>query len=330
MSDVDFGRTARASCALHPRAAATGTCARCGNFMCDTCSEGGTSPNCPTCRERAGAAWPLHRDAWSVGQLWDLSWAAFQREWGMLSLAALISLGVTFGAQLLINIGAGIGAALDSVVITVLLGVVGFVAQQVVQGLVQLGLLRVCFDVLEGRRVDVSRLFSQMHKVAPYLLTLLLIMVVVAVPLALLIGVVALALVGLGGLDGSLWNADAVSPELWARLAPFLGVLAIISVVLVVPFVYVLLPVYLVNPSIAHDEVPPSPPRILRDCWEAARGQRLAMFGVGLIAAAVMTVGILLCCVGLVPAMALGQLLMAGLYLTLRPRRDDVVRQRVV
>jgi hypothetical protein len=330
MSDVDFGRTARASCAMHPDVGATGTCSRCGNFMCDTCSENGTSPHCPTCRQRAGASFPLHRDAWTVGQLWDVCWKVFQREWGMLSLAALISLGVTFGAQLFINVGAGIGAAVDSVVLAAVLGVVGFVGQQVVQGLVQLGLLRVCFDALEGRRVDVARLFSQMHKVVPYLLTLLLIMLIVVVPLALLFGLGALAALGAGALNLADLNEGASTEQVMESLVPFLGIMAMVSVVLVVPLAYALLPLYLVNPEIAYEEVPPSPTRILRDCWEAARGQRLAMFGVGLIAAAAMVVGTLMCCVGLVPAMALGQLLMAGLYLTLRPRRDDVVHQRVV
>lgn len=317
MSDMDFGRGAGATCALHPLRGATGTCARCGNFMCDTCSEGGTSARCPTCRERQGLTFPLHRDNWTVSALWDLCWAAFQREWGMLSLAVLITLGVSGGSQLLVNIGLGIGAAADSPVLIGVLGGAGFLAQLVVQGLVQLGLLRVCFDVLHGGRVDLARLFSQMHKVIPYLLTLLLIFALVVVPMIILGGLGFLVVLGTG------LSADAARGEWLNALGPVLGVVALLSVVLLFPLFYVLLPLYFVQPELAYEDVPPSPMTVLRRCWELARGQRLAMVGVGLITALVMIGGLIACCVGLIPAMGLSQLLVAGMYLALRPRSDE-------
>ncbi|RKH46687.1 hypothetical protein [Corallococcus llansteffanensis] len=321
MSDTDFGRGAGPTCALHPLRGATGTCARCGNFMCDTCSEGGTSSRCPTCRERHGLTFPLHRDNWSVSALWDVCWAAFQREWGMLSLAVLISLGVSGGSQLLVNVGLGIGAAADSPVLIGVLGGAGFLAQLVVQGLVQLGLLRVCFDVLQGGRADVARLFSQMHKVIPYLLTLLVIFAIVVVPM-IIVGMLGfLAVLGTGAMSGL--SADASSSEVMNLLGPVLGVVALLSVVMLFPLVYVLLPLYFVQPELTYEEVPPSPLALLRRCWELARGQRLAMLGVGLITAVLMIGGLIACCVGLIPAMGLGQLLIAGMYLALRPRSDE-------
>ncbi|MHA7634588.1 hypothetical protein [Corallococcus sp. M7] len=324
MSDVDFGRAMGASCALHPGREATGTCARCGNFTCDTCSQDGASPRCPTCRERSGATFPLNRETWTFNKLWDVCWAAFQREWGMLSLAVLVYIGVSFGAQLLINVATGIGAAVDSAVIAVVLSVVGLVAQQLVQGLVQLGLLRVCFDVLHGGRADVGRLFSQMHKAVPYTLTMLLLFVILFVPLFILILLGVLAAVGLGVETGSALNTDASPQQVWNAVAPVLGVMGLAFAVLVGPLMYLLLPLYLVQPELAYDDAPPSPLEVLRRAWEAARGQRLGILGVGFAGGAVMVAGVFACCVGFIPGMALAQLLIAGMFLALRaPSSDD-------
>ncbi|MBN9681876.1 MULTISPECIES: hypothetical protein [unclassified Corallococcus] len=320
MSDVDFGRAMGASCALHPGREATGTCERCGNFMCDTCSQDGASPRCPTCRERSGATFPLNRETWNFNALWDVCWAAFQREWGMLSLAVLITLGVTLGANLLFNVATGIGAALDSVAIAGVLALLGLVAQQLVQGLVQLGLMRVCFDVLHGGRVDVARLFSQMHKAVPYALTMLLLFVIVLVPVVLLLFLGILALVGTGLLSGVDLNSS--SDEFWNALVPFFGLMGLGFAVLVVPITYLVLPLYLVQPELAYDDAPPSPWEVLRRSWVAARGQRLSMLGVSLMAGLAMVAGVFACCVGFIPGMALAQLLIAGMYLSVRLPRD--------
>ncbi|MBZ4374498.1 hypothetical protein [Corallococcus sp. AS-1-6] len=321
MSDVDFGRAMGASCALHPGREATGTCARCGNFTCDACSQDGASPRCPTCRERSGATFPLSRETWTFNKLWDVCWPAFQREWGMLSLAVLIYLGVSLGANLLLNVATGIGAAADSVVVAMVLGGVGFVAQQLVQGLVQLGLLRVCFDVLHGGRADVARLFSQMHKAVPYTLTMLLVFVIVMVPLALLSFLGILVLVGTGLMSGV--DLGSSSEQFWNALVPILGVLGLGFLVLVGPLMYLALPLYLVQPELAYSDAPPSPLEVLRRSWEAARGQRLGILGVGLAGAAAMLAGVFACCVGFIPGMALAQLLIAGMFLCLRSPRDD-------
>ncbi|MBN8472750.1 hypothetical protein JYJ95_40130 [Corallococcus exiguus] len=321
MSDVDFGRAMGASCALHPGREATGTCARCGNFTCDTCSQNGTSPRCPTCRERSGATFPLSRETWTFSALWDVCFAAFQREWGMLSLAVLITLGVSLGANLLVNVATAIGAAADSVVVGGVLGVVGLVAQQLVQGLVQLGFVRVCFDVLHGGRADVARLFSQMHKAVPYTLTMLLVFAIVMVPLALLGALVILALVGTGILSGVDLNSS--SDQVWSALAPMIGVMGLGFLVLMGPIAYLVLPLYLVQPELAYEEVPPSPVEVLRRSWEAARGQRLSILGVGLAGGAVMVAGFFVCCVGFIPGMAMAQLLIAGMFLALRSPRED-------
>ncbi|RKH70520.1 hypothetical protein [Corallococcus aberystwythensis] len=323
MSDVDFGRAMGASCALHPLREATGTCARCGNFTCDTCSDSGSSPRCPTCRERFGATFPLNRENWSFSKLWDVCWVAFQREWGMLSLAVLVLVGVSLGAQLISSMFTAIGEALDSGVLAVVLTIVGVVAQQLVQGLVQLGLVRVCFDVLHGGRADVGRLFSQVHKAGPYALTMLLLFVIVFIPVALLIFLGILAAAGLGLETGSVVGPDASPQERWDAVAPVLGVMGMAFLVLVWPITYLVLPLYLVQPELAYNDVPPSPLEVLRRSWAAARGQRLGMLGVSFAAGAVMVAGFIMCCVGFIPGMALAQLLTAGMYLSLRSSHED-------
>ncbi|RKH46413.1 hypothetical protein D7X55_10730 [Corallococcus sp. AB049A] len=322
MSDVDFGRAMGAHCALHPVLEATGTCARCGNFTCNACNQDGTSRYCPTCRERSGDAFPLGRETWSFSQLWDVCWPAFQREWAMLSLSVLVMLGVSLGAQLLINVGTAIGAAADSVVLTVVLSMVGLVAHQLVQGLVQLGMVRVCFDVLKGGRANVERLFSQMNKAVPYALTMTLVFVIVLVPLALLIFLSILAFVGTGLMD-SFSLKSGYSYQFLDALVPFLGVMGLGFLVLVGPLTYLMLPLYLVQPELVFHDAPPSPLEVLRRSWAAARGQRLSMFAVALASGAIMLAGFFVCCVGVIPAMALVQLLTAGMYLAVRSPWDE-------
>ncbi len=323
MSDVDFGRAVGASCALHPGREATGTCERCGNFMCGACSEYGALQHCPTCRERFGDTFPLRRETWSFSKLWDVCWVAFQREWAMLSLAVLITLGVSFGAQMIIQLATTVGGALGSDGLTAVLGVVGLVGQQLVQGLVQLGLTRVCLDVLHGGRVDLARLFSQLHKAVPYALTMLILFSVAFVAVFALIFLGIFAASGLGLELRSLPGADALPQEYWDAVAPVLGVMGAAFLVLVGPLTYLALPLYLIQPEIAFNDAPPSPFEVLRRCWGAARGQRLAMLGVVLSGGAAMLVGFCLCCVGFIPGMALAQLLFAGLYLAVRSPWGD-------
>ncbi|WP_244237920.1 hypothetical protein [Corallococcus terminator] len=255
-----------------------------------------------------------------------MCWPVFQREWGMLSLGVLITIGVSFGAQLLVSLGQGIGSALDSTALAVLLSLVGFAAQLVVQGLVQLGLLRMCFDVLQGGRADVARLFSQMHKVGPYLLTMLVVIAIIVVPLLILGALGFLVAMGAGFADAMPWNtgADMSSAERWDAVAPVLAVMGGVAAVLFVPFIYVVLPLYFIQPELAYEDVPPGPLQVLRRCWEYARGQRLAMVGMGFIVGCIAIAGLVACCVGLIPASALSQLLIAGMYLALRPRSDEV------
>jgi len=95
------------------------------------------------------------------------------------------------------------------------------------------------------------------------------------------------------------------------------GVFSVAGLLTFIPAIYFGLPLYLLQPELTLNE-DVSPMQALRNCYTLARGERLSLFGVGLLVMALVLVGLLACCVGIFPALGLGQLLLAGLYLALR------------
>jgi hypothetical protein len=94
-------------------------------------------------------------------------------------------------------------------------------------------------------------------------------------------------------------------------------VAVVLGVVAVVALIYFGLPVYLLTAEIAYSDEP-SPMQLLKNCYTLADGERWSIFGVGLVAGLVIIAGVLACCVGVFPALAMAQLLITGLYLSLR------------
>lgn len=303
-----------ALCPRHPDQVARGTCTRCGTFMCDACSEGGTRTQCPDCREREGlGGFPLHRGTWNFSALWDVCWAAFQREWLMLSLGALITFGLSFVAQMLANLLPMVGGALNSGGLTVLLTAVGFVLQTTVSGVLALGLLRMVHEVLLGQRADLGRIFSQLHKTGTYLLALLFMMLMMLPAFAVVGGVMVgvLLMTGSGALN---------SRDFFSVMPVVLGV----GVVALVPFLYLYLPLALVQPALAVDD-DLSAVDALRRCYARVRGERLSVLGTVLVSMLVTFAGVIACCVGFFPATGLAYLLLVGLYLALRPEGGEAL-----
>lgn len=329
MAEMDFGRGAGALCPLHPERTASSTCTRCGNFMCERCTERGTQAMCPSCRERAGMgvqAFALSRDNWSVGALLEVCWEAFKREWVMITVGVLIVLAGSMVGSIVSQILGAIGGIADHWAITGLFLVIGYILSTVVQGLVSLGFLRMLFDVLQGQRADVGRIFTQFHKAVPYLLTTLLIFALV-LPLIVLVlgGALGAAAItgGLSGLQDVDWTAlggDNAGEELvrsFGSLGPSLAAMLLVGFGLYIfPGLWLILPLLLVQPALAHSEHP-TPMETLRRCFAYARGERLSLVGVSLLGAVIGMAGFLACCVGILPAMGLVQLMMAGVYLTL-------------
>ena len=288
-----------AYCALHPDQQATRTCTRCGNFMCTTCSQAGEQSNCPTCRERMGEgqAFPLTRDTWDFNRLWDYCFAAFKQNWVMISAAILIVGGIGFFTNVLTRLLPLIGNALDNEALTVILTVVGAFVQNVVQGVLGIGMSRMLLDVLQGKPASIERVFSQFHKTGTYIYTLLVILLIAIVPV--------------GALTGLMFGLITAFRDAGPAIAIGVGVLALI------PLIYFLFPLVFLQPEMAMREGSPKPMQLLRNCFAYAQGQRLSIFGVLLIQLLLVLGGLIACCIGAIPAAGLASLLTTGLYLAL-------------
>lgn len=318
MAETNFGGfgAAGAFCALHPDQRAQRTCTRCGNFMCGQCAEGGSQSNCPTCRQRLGLteAFPLTRQDWTFSGLWDYCFELFKRDWVMLSVGALILMGVSVAAQAVGNILPTLGAAAESIPLTVALTLGAFLVQNVLQGIVGMGFMRMLLDVLQGRRAEISWMFSQVHKTGTYLGTLLVIALGAVVVIGLLSALVLVLLMPGNPFDFENFNPEALDE---GNLAAVVVVLAVAAV----PLAWLSLPLYLLQAELAADDHP-TVMGVLRNCFAYARGQRLSILGVSMVNGLVLIAGMLACCVGFIPALALSSLLTVGLCLALRTGAD--------
>jgi len=322
------GEGGGAQCATHAGVRAADICERCGNFMCAECSSGGAEKRCPACRAHdAGARFTLSRNDWDLGRLWGAAVAAFQREWLMLTAAALMF----FLAQLVANMIAGLVQAgadefkstpltMAALALSPLLGII-------FSGVVELGVYRITLDVLGGRKADLGRVFSQLPRLGTFLLQRLMVFAIVLAPL------LAAAAVGVGAIWGFIGHAPAHPEEAldWVSDGgpggtPLVVVMLVTVFVMVVVLAYLSLPFSMATAELALDPDVGAWESIQR-AYVLARGQRWVILGVGILFALMMVGGLFLCCVGVVPAFALGEVLLVGLFLALRngsslPPRD--------
>jgi hypothetical protein len=312
-------------CALHRLAPAERVCARCGNFMCRACSGAAV---CPSCQATLGvSAFPYSRQDHDLGRLASYALERFRTEWLVLTAATLLwlmaslaggAVGSVLTNVLTLALGATVGTErerLAAVAVAVAVGQgVGFTLNVVVQGGLLMGLVRMAFDVLQGGRADLGRLFSQFGKLGTYAVLQLLILLVVGVPLLLFLGgLVAVALVTLAGQARPESLREAA--DLLAA-GPLLAVLGLGMLALVPVLVYVGLPLGLAPLELTWSGC--GARESLTRSWSLAAGHRFTMLGMSLLGGALGLLGVLACCVGLVPALALWYLMHAGLFLALR------------
>jgi hypothetical protein len=269
--------------------------------MCSTCAEGGAQTLCPACQQRTGVGqiFPLTRENWSFSALWDYSFDVFKRDWVMLAVTMIFFFVIVIVVQFVASILPAIGGAQKNPAFSIILTIASVFVQQAVQGVLGLGLMRMMFDMHQGGKADIGRLFSQIHKTFTYIATLLLVFLMVGLP----IGALAALFIWLGVTMGR----DSLAP-----------ILVVVSVLAFVPLIYVLLPLTLLQAEIAHNDSDATPMQLIRNCYTYARNERLSILGVGFVAGLVTLAGMLACCVGVLPAMGLSYLLIAGLYLVLR------------
>jgi hypothetical protein len=302
--------TPSAACAIHPERTAQGTCERCGNYACELCSEAGQQGMCPTCRARLGlVAFPLSRDRWSVEGLLGYGWHVFKREWQWLVVGMLILLGITYGMAFGFVILQAVVAEFiprgGGMAVEMGLTVASQVVQIVIGGWLQLGFMHMCFEALGGQPVRIGMLFARHRQVWKLMVQYLLLFGAFLVPIGGIAAVVVLADLGR-------------MLETW-----HVGLIIGIALVLAVPALYVLLGFAFMQSELAFDERV-GPIEAMRRSWVMMRGYRWWTLLVGFLVTLVASAGVVACCVGLIPTMALGFLLFAAWYLTLRSGADFI------
>lgn len=250
-------------------------------------------------------AFALTREHWTFSALWDHALASFKREWLGLSVAALVLMLILYGASfvggLLVALVGELVGSQEGLAISAAVGMgLLMVVQFMLQGALSLGLMRIALDVLHGERADIGRLFSQLRKAPAYLGAVLGLTLLLLVPVALL------------GAVGFVLHSQGVLAE-----AQLIGAVLLATLLLGVPFVYYVLPIYFLAVEFALEDRPQLLQSV-RTCYRVAQGSRLAMLGVSLLGGALLMAGMMLCFVGMLPAFGFMNLLMGGLYLALR------------
>ncbi len=313
---------AGARCAVHTEVAASAVCARCGNFMCGTCSQGGAQQWCPTCVASYAGAFPFKRDDFDFSRIWDFCWAIFTREWVMLSVAVIIYFFVAMAGGMVGNIftqaamQATIGGDPGALArdperlftarnIAILGGAyaMSILISTVVTGIGLMGLIRVSTDVLHGRKVDLGRMFLDIKKLGRYVGAQLLLMAVG------LVGAVPMGIAAYLAFAGARGDRPVV-----------LAVGGLVSALIALTLAIVALPLLLAQYEIVYGDA--GTIEALSRVWRLGSGFRLQLFGYSLVGGLVILAGVIACCVGMLPAMGLQQLIMASLYLALRNGSD--------
>jgi hypothetical protein len=326
---------AGALCALHPDRQAVGTCRRCGNFACGDCNQNGAQTLCPTCSLLLGPSQvPFSRENYDFSQVFDFAFNRFRPEWLNLTLAMLIFVfGSVVGSVVAQGFQmAGAVAGKDSQVVMIGLmavgQVLGFFINLVIQGFLQLGLYRLFFDVIEGRKLDLGQMFTQVDKLLRHVGiqlvvavgSTLVLMLLLVVPMVL-VGV-ALASSGAGLEDGM--KQVVTNPLFWVA---FVGVFVVfLPVVMVITIVMQFASLELVYSNCGALEA-------IGRAWRLGEGHRMTLLLYYFMSGMLALVGVIAFCVGIIPAMALGQLFIATTFQTLRngsglPTPDSAVASR--
>lgn len=306
-------------CPVHPDRLAGRTCARCGNFMCDECSGGGAETQCPSCRAKTGAdTFPISRSDITFQKVWELSFDMWKREWLMLSVAALLFIVASMASGIIGNVLQAIfklllpsGAAYY--VGLAIAQLLSMVLSAFVSGVAQMGLFRICINVLHGQKADINQLFVELPKLPRYVGNLALMYVGIGVPLLVYYGAIVGVYVAINGSSG-LSFADP--EQLLSNNLGLLGVMGFASLLIAVPFIWVVLPMYFNALEIVHGNA--GAIDTFRRVFELIRGYRMLTFGTALMFSLVIIAGFFACCVGFLPAFALAELMLTALYLGLR------------
>lgn len=285
-------------CAIHEDEAATGNCARCGDFVCGRCLEDGAHAMCLACRERTGiGAFPLTRETTDVSSVLNVAWAAFKQQGVLLSLAVVSQYALLF-AVYLVFFAVTLLAPGEPVLMAVSLAL--FFAGYLVSNLMILGQIRLGFDVLDGKKPDLRELGWQMKRTLPFLAIGVLLTIAI-------LPIYAVLFVAIFAADSLLGMPDLGALVGFAITAPVLA--------------YVFSGVGFATWELVFDPRC-GPIEALSRSWTVISGKRWMVIGLGLLLMVFWYAGALCCYLGLPPAQAFSIVALCAAYRGLRRGAD--------
>ncbi|MCL2179205.1 MAG: hypothetical protein FWC28_02145 [Proteobacteria bacterium] len=310
------------SCPNHPGEVATDICQRCGSFTCIQCKQ--LNPNfCPKCAQRHTAFF-FNRSNLHLFDLLSATWNnTFKPYWLELSLAAFLTallptiVGYAFQIPSIISSGVitkaggtSVASLLTFSFFQILFFILSVAAQSLTQCTLQRGLVEMSHTAWEGQRPTFNILFNFQTGVKATLASFL-----VAIPWLVLAGLGVATIVGVKTLEqtGAIPASGfvlALVVLLFVASAIALGIWMLPATLLFQPFAE--------KPDI-------SIMGAMHLCFERCKGFRLQVFCLLLISMLISLMGILACCVGIFPAMAMVFAYQTGFWKALAvPGADSV------
>lgn len=261
----------------------------------------------------------IHRDNVTLTGLLAHASEAWSRDlasWVLAMILYLIGMGVVFGAQVawglvsgfqeLSGDGSSAVAALDTV-----MDVFFQLLQTVVSGVFTLGFVAMAVRALNGKKANIGALFSQLSKVWKIVVQSIIVILGIALIILPIVVIILLMFVGPVTLDTPMNEITDKAGR------PF----AIAGLIFLPIYVYVLLGIVFAQSELAFND-DSGPISALVYSWRIARGRRLRIFGVGMVAALIMLGSAMLCGIGLLFGLPFATLLFVALYLALRNGAD--------
>jgi hypothetical protein len=295
---------AGARCAVHPELVAESTCTRCGNYMCQSCTHESRLGLCVACQERVGAlSFPFNSDNYTLDGLFTHALGRWKENWLPLGLASAALFVVAYGAAFAGGMATGaFGTAHPAPLVrpSLVAAVVVQLAQMVLQIALQLPLLGLSLDVVEGKPPAFGTALGRLRRLPGALLQVLIFYLVAGL--------------GLGALGGLIFGATrlfgASTTQSWIAFG-IGGLIALVPCVYVgIGTVFGMLEL-LYNPEA-------SALSALRTSFELVSGRRWRVLGISLLAGVIAVAGALACCVGVLATMPLAILLHSAFFLALR------------
>jgi hypothetical protein len=263
---------------------------------------------------------PLDRSTVSFDKVWALVFPAWKAQWLSLSVWALVFMMSSTVTQAFLAPLQGVIAWLvkgndGNLIVRWIIGgvclVLALVLALAVQGLFQLGFNRVLVGALMGEPLSPDMLLGQFRKTGRYLQLCLFIVAGSVLPSLLYFALVGALTLIVGGV--------ALHPAEWRHLQLQGATVAVPVIGLVVYFpiaFYFFLPLHFSTFELAYTES--SAWECIRNAYRMANGFRGSIFGYGLVGGLCVIAGFMACCVGVLPMMPLGNMLLAALYLSVK------------